>query len=281
MGGAKISHDKPGLFGQIPSLLKDHQGAPTCVWGEPRPTLAVWSPLWPTLPDPTPTSALLCSPRVVLNQQQPHQLGAEKRTKISGSTQLHSKDLHINEISRRRRGFPCGSDGKESACNARDPGSIPGSGRHPGDQNGNPRISRTVETGQASMGSQRLTCSLSGGEGGKLPRVHCPLCCGPLPCIVCGCRDIVSSILRSGFRSGSCVTAESLQWCPAFASGFFNPYRHLVVSNSPAMQELGWENSFQEEMATHSSIPAWEIPWTEEPGGLQSMNDLVRMDSQK
>ena len=31
---------------------------------------------------------------------------------------------------------------------------------------------------------------------------------------------------------------------------------------------LGWEDSLEEEMVTHSSILAWEIPWTEEPGGL-------------
>ena len=36
------------------------------------------------------------------------------------------------------RGFPGSSDGKESACNARDPGWIPGSGRPPGERNGNP-----------------------------------------------------------------------------------------------------------------------------------------------
>ena len=34
---------------------------------------------------------------------------------------------------------------------------------------------------------------------------------------------------------------------------------------------LGWEDALEKEMATHSSIPAWGIPWTEEPGGLQSM----------
>ena len=34
---------------------------------------------------------------------------------------------------------------------------------------------------------------------------------------------------------------------------------------------LGWENLLEEEMTTHSRILAWEIPWTEEPGGLQSM----------
>ena len=37
------------------------------------------------------------------------------------------------------------------------------------------------------------------------------------------------------------------------------------------VQSLGGEDPLEEEMATHSSILAWEIPWTEEPGGLQSM----------
>ena len=36
-------------------------------------------------------------------------------------------------------------------------------------------------------------------------------------------------------------------------------------------QSLGWEDPLEKEMATHSSILAWEIPWTEEPGELQSM----------
>ena len=46
--------------------------------------------------------------------------------------------------------------------------------------------------------------------------------------------------------------------------------------NLPTVQEtqarpLGWENSLEKGMAAHSSILAWRIPWTEEPGGLQSM----------
>ena len=49
-----------------------------------------------------------------------------------------------------------------------------------------------------------------------------------------------------------------------------------VVRNLPAMwetqiQSLGQENPLEKTMATHSSILAWRIPWTEEPGGLQSM----------
>ena len=51
------------------------------------------------------------------------------------------------------------------------------------------------------------------------------------------------------------------------------------VKNLPAMQKtkqtqvwfLGWEDPLEEEMATHSSILAWEIPWTEESGRVQSM----------
>ena len=49
-----------------------------------------------------------------------------------------------------------------------------------------------------------------------------------------------------------------------------------LVKSLPAMwetwvQSLGWEDPLQKEMATHSSILAWRIPRTEEPGGLQSM----------
>ena len=37
------------------------------------------------------------------------------------------------------------------------------------------------------------------------------------------------------------------------------------------VQSLGWEDPLEKEMATHFIILAWRIPWTEEPGGLQSM----------
>ena len=48
------------------------------------------------------------------------------------------------------------------------------------------------------------------------------------------------------------------------------------MKNPPAMQEtqvqsLGQEDHSEKEMVTHSGILAWRIPWTEEPGGLQSM----------
>ena len=96
------------------------------------------------------------------------------------------------------RGFPGGSAGKESACSAGDPGSIPVSGR-------------------------------SLGEGIGYP----------------------------------------LQYSWAFLVA-------QLVKNVPAMwenwvQSLGGEDPLEEGMATHSSILAWRIPCTEEPGGLLSM----------
>ena len=65
------------------------------------------------------------------------------------------------------------------------------------------------------------------------------------------------------------------KWHPIF----FNAWTSLVaqtVKRLPTMletrvQALGWEDLLEKEMATHSSILAWKIPWTEEPGRLQSM----------
>ena len=54
-----------------------------------------------------------------------------------------------------------------------------------------------------------------------------------------------------------------------------HPLVAQLVKNLPAVQKarvwsLGWEDTLEKEMATHSSILAWKISWTEEPGGLQS-----------
>ena len=51
---------------------------------------------------------------------------------------------------------------------------------------------------------------------------------------------------------------------PGGTSGNAGDVRHVV-------QSLGWEDPIRKEMATNSSILAWEIPWTEEPGELQSL----------
>ena len=57
--------------------------------------------------------------------------------------------------------------------------------------------------------------------------------------------------------------------------------KHLPTIQETRVQSLGQEDPLEKEMATHSSILAWKIPWTEEPGRLQPMgsqrvgNDLV------
>ena len=57
-----------------------------------------------------------------------------------------------------------------------------------------------------------------------------------------------------------------------------------TVNNPPAVQEtqvqsLGQEDPLEKEMAAHSSILAWKIPWTEEPGGLYSPWGLKELDT--
>ena len=46
------------------------------------------------------------------------------------------------------------------------------------------------------------------------------------------------------------------------------------------VQFLGWEEPLQKEVATHSSILAWEIPWTEKPGGLAVKNAFAKQETQ-
>ena len=66
--------------------------------------------------------------------------------------------------------------------------------------------------------------------------------------------------------------------------GLFIYYGLQMVENLPAMQEthvrsLGWNDTVEKGMATQSSILAWRIPWTEEPGELESMgSQRVRHD---
>ena len=47
--------------------------------------------------------------------------------------------------------------------------------------------------------------------------------------------------------------------------------KHLSTMQETRVRSLGWEDPLEKEMAIHSSTIAWKIPWTEEPGRLQSM----------
>ena len=71
--------------------------------------------------------------------------------------------------------------------------------------------------------------------------------------------------------------------CPApffpitlFASLVAQTVKNLLAIQAAWVQSLGWEDPLEKEMATHSSILAWRNPWTEEPGGLQSVGSQSR-----
>ena len=59
-----------------------------------------------------------------------------------------------------------------------------------------------------------------------------------------------------------------------------------MVKNLPAKQEthiqcLGWEDTLEKEIATHSNILAWKSPWTEEPGMLHTVHGVAESDTAK
>ena len=133
-------------------------------------------------------------------------------------------------------GFPGSSAGKESACNAGDPGSIPGSGRSPGEGKGYP-----LQYSWASLVAQMVK---------NLPAVQ---------------ETWVQSWVRRSPGEGKGYPLQ-YSWASLVAQ---------IVKNPPAMREtrvqsLGRQDLLEKGMATHSSILAWRIPWTEEPGGLRS-----------
>ena len=56
----------------------------------------------------------------------------------------------------------------------------------------------------------------------------------------------------------------------------FGELRELVMDREAWVRPVGWDDPLEKEMATHSSVLAWRIPWTGEPGGLQSMGSQSR-----
>ena len=133
-------------------------------------------------------------------------------------------------------GFPGVSDGKESARNAGDSGLISGLGRSLGDEKGYP---------------------LWGGFPGSSPGKQSTFNAGD-PCSIPGSG-------RSPGGGIGCLFQYS--WASLVSQ---------MVKNPAAIQEtwvrsLGWEGPVEEGMATNPSILAWRFPWTEGPGGLQSI----------
>ena len=52
--------------------------------------------------------------------------------------------------------------------------------------------------------------------------------------------------------------------------------KNLPANENTQILSLGWEDALEKEMVTHSSILAWEISWTEEPGGLSTVHEVAK-----
>ena len=145
--------------------------------------------------------------------------------------------------------FPSGSDGNASVHSAGDLGSIPGSGRSPGEGNGNPLHSC-------------LENSMDGGAWWAT--VH-------------WVTKSWTQLSNFNFTFKHCVNGFILLW------KLFSMMKMRICRNWNAEGMRNWR---EREMATHSSILTWRILWTEETGGLPSMgsyrvgqdwSDLARM----
>ena len=129
-------------------------------------------------------------------------------------------------------GFPYSSAGKESTCNAWDPGSIPGSGSSPGEG-----IDYPLQYSWASLVAQMVKNPLARQEtwvrslGWKDP-------------------------LEESMANRSSLVAQTV--------------KNLPTMQETQVWSLGQEDPLEKGMTTHSSILAWRIPWTEAPGRLQS-----------
>ena len=64
--------------------------------------------------------------------------------------------------------------------------------------------------------------------------------------------------------------AKPLQYCKVISLQLKGKIKNLLAMQETQVRSLGWEDPLEREMATHTSIVAWRILWTEEPGGLQS-----------
>ena len=129
--------------------------------------------------------------------------------------------------------FPCSSVGKESACNAGDPTSIPGLGRSPGEANGNP-----LQYGEAH--GQRSLVGYS-PWGHKESDTTEQL------------RFLSFDIILQASRSKETSLVVQV-------------VKHLPTVRETQVRPLGREDPLEKQMATHSSTLAWRIPWREEPG---------------
>ena len=94
---------------------------------------------------------------------------------------------------------------------------------------------------------------------------------GNLVLIQIGGAMLSKSLIQFSVDGRGCVPSLLFTWSQTMASLVAQMVKRLPAMPETWVQSLGREDPLEKKMATHSSILAWEIPWTEEPGGLQSI----------
>ena len=89
--------------------------------------------------------------------------------------------------------------------------------------------------------------------------------------ILMGGAVLSKYLIQFSVDGWSCVPSLIFSWGQTMEPLVAQTVKSLLAVQETWVPSLCWEDSLEKEMATHSSILAWEIPWTEEPGGLQSM----------
>ena len=85
-----------------------------------------------------------------------------------------------------------------------------------------------------------------------------------------GLRGKLGLVLMDGAMLSKSLNQFSVDGWSCVPSLLFTWGKRLPAMQETWVRSLGWEDPLEKEMATHSSILGWRIPWTEEPGGLQS-----------
>ena len=165
----------------------------------------------------------------------------------------------------------CSSNSKESACSAGDLGLVPRSGKSPGEENGNPPQYSCLENphGQKSL----VGHSPWGHRVGHDRQLSTRACWKDPTCQratekYCWCSQGYKFTKRLREELGSLLLL--LKYCPSSASLVFQMVKNLPTMQKTQVLFLGWVDPLEKRMASYSSILAWRISWTEEPGGQQS-----------
>ena len=149
----------------------------------------------------------------------------------------------------------------KSACNAGDQGSIPWLGRSPGEGNGNP-LPKTEKPGEPQfMGLQRLWHNWATNT--SLHKFW--------DSILTWINALKKNFFKFSLKQNSEIIKLVLYIFCLWTSLVAQTVKRLPTMWETQVQSLGREDLLEKEMATHSSILAWKIPWTEKPGRLQSM----------